>query len=52
MYSQRKDGKWHETIVEVYTHNTARLPIRDVAVFDVGDNEEEFGLEFGAVCFA
>ncbi|WP_395239259.1 hypothetical protein [Salmonella sp. s54412] len=48
----KKDGAWHQTIVEVHTSNTARLPIRDIAVFDVGGKGEEFGLEFGAVCFA
>ena len=49
---QKQDGKWHKTIVEIRSNNTARLPIRDVAVYDVGGEDEEFGLEFSAVCFA
>ncbi|CAB4000172.1 collagen alpha-1(I) chain-like, partial [Paramuricea clavata] len=48
----KKDGKWHETTVHVFTQNTARLPIRDVAVYDVGRKGQQFGVEFGAVCFA
>jgi len=46
-----KDGAWHRTIVEVDTPKPHRLPILDVAVFDIGDRDEEFGLEFGRVCF-
>ena len=38
--------------MEIHTPNTARLPIRDIAVYDVSGREEQFGVEFGAVCFA
>ena len=34
------------------TTKTHRLPIHDVAVYDIGDSGEEFGLEIGPVCFS
>lgn len=46
-----KDGKWHETVFNVDTNDLERLPISNVAVKDVADGEEEFGLKIGAVCF-
>lgn len=49
---QVKDGSWHRTTLEVDTHKPHRLPVLDVAVFDIGDSGEEFGLEFGRVCFS
>ena len=48
---QIKDGTWHKTILEVNTSKTHRLPIHDVAVYDIGDTGEEFGLEIGPVLF-
>lgn len=48
---QIKDGMWRKTVLEVNTSKTHRLPINDVAVYDVGDTGEEFGLEIGPVCF-
>ena len=42
---QIKDGTWRKTILEVNTSKTHRLPIHDVAVYDIGDTGEEFGLE-------
>jgi len=47
-----KDGTWRKTILEVNTSKTHRLPIHDVAVYDIGDTGEEFGLEIGPVCFS
>ena len=49
---QIKDGTWRKTILEVDTSKTHRLPIHDVAVYDIGDTGEEFGLEIGPVCFS
>ena len=51
-YFQIKDGTWRKTILEVNTSKTHRLPIHDVAVYDIGDTGEEFGLEIGPVCFS
>jgi len=47
-----KDGSWHRTTLEVDTPKPHRLPVLDVAVYDIGDSGEEFGLEFGRVCFS
>ncbi|EDO49401.1 predicted protein, partial [Nematostella vectensis] len=47
-----KDGKWRKTVLEVNTESTHRLPIVDIAVFDIGDRDEEFGLQIGSVCFS
>jgi len=47
-----KDGKWHKTVLEVTSDIMSRLPISDVAVFDVADPGEEFGVELGPVCFS
>ncbi len=47
-----KDGDWHKTTITVRTGNTVRLPLRDIAVYDVGDKDEQFGIDIGAVCFA
>ena len=49
---QTKDGKWHKTVFEVETSATTRLPISDIAVYDVADADEEFGVELGPVCFS
>ena len=49
---QVKDGKWHKTVLEVTSDIMSRLPISDVAVFDVADPGEEFGVELGPVCFS
>lgn len=49
---QIKDGQWNQTIIEVRSQNPLHLPIRDVAVYDIGDDGEEFGLELGRVCFS
>ena len=48
---QIKDGTWRKTIVEVDTPKPYRLPVQDIAVYDIGDKGEEFGLEIGPVCF-
>lgn len=47
-----KDGKWHKTVFEVETTATSKLPVSDIAVFDVADDNEEFGIELGPVCFS
>ena len=49
---QIKDGSWRSTTIEVDTPKTHRLPVLDVAAYDIGGTGEEFGLEFGRVCFS
>jgi len=47
-----KDALWHKAVVELRTKKADHLPIFDVATHDVGDVNEEFGLEIGPVCFS
>lgn len=49
---QIKDGQWHQTIISVDTPKPYRLPISDVAVYDIGGRGEEFGVDIGPVCFS
>jgi len=46
-----KNGAWLHTVIQIDTPKPNRLPIVDVAAYDIGDNTEEFGLEIGPVCF-
>lgn len=49
---QVKDGKWHHTVLEVDTPKPYRLPILDIAAYDIGDIGEEFGIEIDRLCFS
>ena len=49
---QVKDGKWHETVFKFDTNNLDVLPILDIAAHDIGDGNEQFGLEIGPICFS
>ena len=46
-----KNGTWLQTVIQIDTTKPNRLPIVDVAAYDIGDSGEEFGLEIGPVCF-
>lgn len=50
-FFQVKNGTWLYTIIQVDTSKPNRLPILDVAAYDIGDEQEEFGLDIGPVCF-
>lgn len=47
-----KDGGWHHTVIEVDTPKPYRLPILDIAAYDIGDSGEEFGIEIDRICFS
>jgi len=47
-----KDDTWKQTVFQVSTENVDRLPIQDVAAYDIADANEQFGLEIGPVCFS
>ena len=47
----KKDNQWHKAVFEFSSKITTRLPIIDVAVYDVANSGEEFGIELGPVCF-
>jgi len=46
-----KDGNWHESVFEISSDRLHFFPIQDIGVNDIGDENEEFGLEIGPVCF-
>lgn len=48
---QYKQDKWARTVFEFKTEKTRRLPVVDIAPYDIGENQE-FGLEIGPVCFS
>lgn len=47
-----KDDTWKQTVFQVNTENVDRLPIQDIAAYDIADPNEQFGLEVGPVCFS
>lgn len=48
----KKDDTFRQTIFQIDTDNVERLPIQDIAVYDVADANEQFGIEVGPVCFS
>ena len=52
VFFQSRENKWGRTIFEFRTTKTRRLPIVDIAPYDVGGDNQAFGLEIGSVCFS
>ncbi|ELW66609.1 Collagen alpha-1(III) chain [Tupaia chinensis] len=44
-------GKWSKTVFEYRTRKAMILPIVDIAPFDFGDADQEFGFDLSPVCF-
>ena len=49
---QEKNGDPKKSVFNIDTSKTQHLPILDFAPFDIGDDNEEFGLLLGPVCFS
>lgn len=47
-----KDNQWHEAVFSIRTKITEMLPVVDVLLFDVGQENQQFGFEVGMVCFS
>lgn len=47
-----KDNQWHEAVFNIRTQKTETLPIVDMLLFDVGQENQQFGFEVGMVCFS
>lgn len=47
-----KDNQWHKATFSIRTNNTDVLPVLDVLLFDVGQENQQFGVELGHVCFS
>lgn len=46
-----KSDKWGKTVLEIDTREKSRLPIVDVAAYDIGGQGQDFKLEIGPACF-
>jgi len=44
-------GGWSQTVIKYSTNKPSRLPILDIAPWDIGGADQEFGLDIGPVCF-
>ena len=49
---QEKNGEPKKSVFNIDTTKMQHLPILDFAPFDIGDDNEEFGLLLGPVCFS
>jgi hypothetical protein len=47
-----KDNTWRSSVYEIETEELDTLPIQDIASKDIGDKNEEFGIEMGPICFS
>lgn len=47
-----KDNQWHSATFSVRTNHTATLPLLDIVLFDVGSQNQQFGIQLGQVCFS
>ena len=45
------DNQWHSAVFDIRTNKTDILPITDIRLFDVGRQNQQFGIELGEVCF-
>jgi len=50
--TKHKDNQWHTATIVVNTTRTEMLPIVDMAVVDVGQAHQEFGVEISMACFS
>ena len=49
---QHRQDKWARTVFEFKTDKTTRLPITDIAPYDIGDPSQAFGIDIGPACFS
>lgn len=47
-----KSNQWSKTVITYKTDKTVRLPIIDIAPYDIGSYNQEFGVEIGPICFS
>lgn len=48
---QKHTGEWSKAVFEYRTRKAMRLPIIDIAPYDIGGPDQEFGVDVGPVCF-
>ncbi|KAG5898590.1 hypothetical protein JTB14_016601 [Gonioctena quinquepunctata] len=47
-----RKNSWAQTVISYSTDKPSRLPITDVGVRDIGEPDQAFWIEIGAVCFS
>jgi len=47
-----KSNAWSKTVITYQTDKTVRLPIIDIAPYDIGAHDQEFGVDIGPICFS
>lgn len=47
-----KDNQWHKAVFSISTNVTTVLPIKDMLLFDVGQDNQQFGIQVGNACFS
>lgn len=50
-FLQKHTGEWGKTVFQYQTRKAVRLPIVDIAPYDIGGPDQEFGADIGPVCF-
>ena len=40
------------SVFNIETSSMEHLPVLDIAAYDIGDEDEKFGLHLGPVCFS
>jgi len=47
-----KDNQWHTATFSVRTNMTEMLPLVDMLLFDIGAENQKFGIQVGQACFS
>jgi len=47
-----KSNSWSKTVITYDTDKVVRLPIVDIAPYDIGSHNQAFGVDIGPVCFS
>lgn len=50
-FFQFKKPTWQKTVLKYTTDKAVRLPIVDVAIRDVGEDNQAFWIEIGKACY-
>lgn len=50
--TQNRRSSWGKTVFEFRATKTKRLPITDVSLADIGNDNQSFGFSVGPVCFS
>lgn len=45
------NNQWGKSVYTLRTKRPAVLPITDILVYDVGEENQSFGVDIGEVCF-